>query len=415
MKPIYLDHAATTFPTKKTQKLMQKLKKKYWANASSAHTAGIEAAMVLKQARNDFAEMIHARSQDCIFARGGTEAVIVPIQSALKEWKKQNEGVIPTVYISPLEHSAVKEYITQLDEDGEIHGYVLDIDETGKIDQKALLQALNETTALVSIQQVNNETGLIQNSKETAKTIRRFKKDWHQDKNAMFPLLHVDAAQAWGWVSDDEMDVRKLNADSISWGASKWGGSKSIGITWLKPTFPRNGLWFNGSHEFGMRPGTVDVPAVAASVFAAQERLQKRQAKNDKISTLQTWFISELKNSFKENIQINTSKKAITGEGYVASIVSVSFAYVSGERLAIELNASNIYVGFGAACSSQSGSASHVLDSLGLLNEPFHLGALRLSFDFCTTESELKKSLAALERIYKKVLLEHETGSDIML
>ena len=71
---IYLDNAATTRPCAEAVAAVNDALTARWGNPSAVHRLGIEAARLLRTARQDVAEAMGAETERVFFTSGGTEA-----------------------------------------------------------------------------------------------------------------------------------------------------------------------------------------------------------------------------------------------------------------------------------------------------------------------------------------------------
>src|SRR5208282_2646316 len=116
-----------------------------------------------------------------------------------------------------------------------------------------LMRALRPDTLLVSVMQVNNETGIIQPLNEICNRLI--------DHPA---YLHVDAAQGFGKYNGP---LRNPRIDLVSVTAHKIYGPKGVGalisrrLGFDRP--PLAPLMFGGGQERGLRPGTLPVHLIA--------------------------------------------------------------------------------------------------------------------------------------------------------
>lgn len=82
--------------------------------------------------------------------------------------------------------------------------------------------------------------------------------------------------------------------------------------------------------------------------------------------------------------------------------VNISFSYVEGESLVLNLDFDGICASTGSACSSSSLEPSHVLLACGKVAEEAH-GSLRFSLGKFTQDSDIDAVTEALPRIVKKL------------
>ena len=155
---IYADNAATTKTSQAAIKAMNECMEDFYGNPSSLHSVGQRAAEKLLQARMDVAECLGADFKEIYFTSGGSEADNQAIVSAATFGaKKGKKHIIST----KIEHHAVLHTLAKLEKQG-FEVTLLDVNEKGEVDPKAVEDAIREDTALVSIMYANNEIGTIE-------------------------------------------------------------------------------------------------------------------------------------------------------------------------------------------------------------------------------------------------------------
>ena len=140
---IYLDHAATTPVLPEARAAMAEALER-WANPSSPHGEGRAAKAVLERARATIAAAL-GWTHDILLTSGASEAVGIAAARALP--KRRLVGAI--------EHEVVPYHMGEA-------ARLLPVVSNGLIDLDALSEALEGEPALVAVQHVNNETGVIQ-------------------------------------------------------------------------------------------------------------------------------------------------------------------------------------------------------------------------------------------------------------
>ena len=178
MKKIYLDNNATTPLHPEVLEAMLPGLRENYGNPSSIHSFGRSARVQLDEAREKVAHLINAQSSEIIFTSGGTEANNLALLGvAFKDKEKK-------IITSKIEHPSVLNPCRQLEEQGvEVH--YLDVDGSGRIDMDDLEAQITESTALISLQHANSETGVLQNIKRASEIA--------QNKGVLF---HTDAVQS---------------------------------------------------------------------------------------------------------------------------------------------------------------------------------------------------------------------------
>ncbi|MBV9468836.1 MAG: cysteine desulfurase, partial [Abitibacteriaceae bacterium] len=246
---IYLDNHATTPCDPHVVEAMLPYFTEHFGNpASATHTAGSHAAEAVEIARKEVATLIKAQTHEIVFTSGATESNNLAILGAALQ--QENSGSSRRrIVTSPIEHKAVLGPCRWLAEKG-WDVIVLPVDGTGTVDLDAADQAIDDSTLLVSIQAANHEIGTIQPIREIA-TLAHLKG----------ALIHCDAAQAVGKIP---LAVNEWNVDLLSLSGHKMYGPKGIG-----GLYARGGhhltllpLFFGGGQENGLRPGTLNVPAI---------------------------------------------------------------------------------------------------------------------------------------------------------
>lgn len=370
---IYLDNSATTKPSKKAIEYINKALTEAWGNPSSLHTMGMDAEMLLSDAREAVAKSIGAASEEIIFTGSGTEANNTALMAALYK-KGQGNRIITT----SIEHPSVLETVKRLEENG-FEVIRLSVDRSGKINLSELENALNSKTVLVSIMLVNNEIGSIQPISDAAKLIKKI---------APRAIFHTDAVQAYGKLP---INVRELGVDLLTASGHKIHGPKGIGLLYCKKSVSIKPFITGGGQERGLRSGTESVPLIAG-LMGALEDLGDIKKNYAKASELWNYAVSAFRNS---GIALINSP-----EDACPYILNISLVGYRSETLLHFLEAKGIYVSSGSACAK--GEQSHVLSELGL-DKKRSDSALRLSFSRDNKKEDIDLSLEALKEAVKKL------------
>ena len=376
---VYFDNSATTKPYDEVIEAVSKGMKEYFGNPSSLHKIGMNCEKRLNEAREYFASTIKCNKEEIYFTSGGSEGNNLILKGLLKP----GHHFITTAF----EHHSIISTCKQLEEKGVKVTY-LDVDSEGRISLEDLEEAITKDTVLVSIMQVNNEIGVIQDIEAIGKLIME------RSSRAKF---HVDAVQGYGKLP---IDVNKSNVDFLTVASHKIHGPKGVGFIYIKKGIILNSLISGGSQEKGIRAGTENLPGIIGFEKAAQMTFEEMESRYDKVLELKKYFVERL-NEIKD-IRINGEI-----DGFSPYILNVSFLGVRAEVLLHLLEEQNIYVATGSACTSKSSAAhgSYVIKSLGLSNKEVE-SAIRFSFSYENTKEEvdytidvLKKSLMFLRRV----------------
>lgn len=376
---VYFDNSATTKPYDEVIEAVSKGMKEYFGNPSSLHKIGMNCEKRLNEAREYFASTIKCNKEEIYFTSGGSEGNNLILKGLLKP----GHHFITTAF----EHHSIISTCKQLEEKGVKVTY-LDVDSEGRISLEDLEEAITKDTVLVSIMQVNNEIGVIQDIEAIGKLIKE------RSSRAKF---HVDAVQGYGKLP---IDVNKSNVDFLTVASHKIHGPKGVGFIYIKKGIILNSLISGGSQEKGIRAGTENLPGIIGFEKAAQMTFEEMESRYDKVLELKKYFVERL-NEIKD-IRINGEI-----DGFSPYILNVSFLGIRAEVLLHLLEEQNIYVATGSACTSKSSAAhgSYVIKSLGLSNKEVE-SAIRFSFSYENTKEEvdytidvLKKSLMFLRRV----------------
>lgn len=365
---IYLDNAATTLPDRRVHKEMDNVSLSCYGNPSSQTTPGKKAAEVLKSCRAKLAKVLHCSSQEIIFTSGATEANVTAMKGVLECLFYQTKGKRNHLITTKGEHSSILECCTQLKKRGFTISY-LNIDKQGRISLEEFEKTITGRTALVSIQAVNNETGVLQDLNRIVNFCK--KKEI---------LVHTDTVQGFTKIP---FDIQTTPVDLASFSAHKIHGPKGIGALYLRkgveifPIFP-------GTQESNLRAGTENLPAIAGFVKAAELFTPAQYISVRKLSDM---LIKEITSKITNCFLIGHLQHR------APHIVNIFFRGVNSEDLLQYLNAEKIYVSTASACKQQTLERSHVLEAMEI---PEDGGNVRFSLSVHTTIDEIKRTIAVL-------------------
>ncbi|MCL1819704.1 MAG: cysteine desulfurase [Oscillospiraceae bacterium] len=300
---IYLDHAATTPPSKAAIDAFNNALE--YANPSSLHGQGQKARKLLERSRAVIAEKLNAAPEEIIFTSGGTEANALAL------------NVSGHKLTTELEHPSVRENADTL------------------ANPYQLIGTIQDNTAIISCIYVCNETGSIQPIADIAKEIK-----------GRGILLHTDAVQAFGKI---DCNVKKLGVDLMTMSAHKIGGIRGVAALYVRKGVKIKPLWLGGGQENGLRPGTESLPLIAAFAAAAQRESTDTRPLID--------YLLELLPNKLPNVII------VPGHG-APHIIALELPRCPGQVAVRMLSDMGVYVSSGSACSR--GKTSPVLKALGV-------------------------------------------------
>ena len=373
MRQVYLDNSATTPIKGDVLKEMLPFLTEHFGNASSLYTPGLVARRALDEAREKVAALINAKANEVYFTGCGSESDNWVLKGVASSLKNKGNHIITTV----TEHPAMLRTCEYLEKNGYEVTY-LGIDDQGRLNPAELEAAIKDTTILVSIMMVNNEIGTIHPIKELAAIAK---------KHGV--LFHTDAVQALGNVP---IDVKDLGVDFLSMSAHKIYGSKGVGGLYIRRGAKLGTLIFGGGQESGKRAGTENVAGIVGFGKAAELALNSLD-EHIKHST-------EIRNYLAEKLTAEIPDVIINGsmDNRHPGNLNVTFKYIEGESILIQLDACGICISTGSACSSKSLKPSHVLSALGVPVELIH-GTVRFSVGDFTTKEDIDYTVECTKKV----------------
>ena len=373
---LYIDANATTPCAPEVVEAMRPFWEQNFANASSPHRAGRIAAQAVSQARRSVAESIDAMSHEVVFTSGATESTNLVFWGLLLAPRTRTK-----IVISAIEHKAVLDSAALLGEQG-FEVVQLPVTADGIVDLNALEHAIDEHTALVSVQAVNNEIGTIQPTGMIA-----------QLAHASGAFFHVDAVQALGKIP---VSMQDWDCDFASFSAHKIYGPKGIGALYLRGG-PQRWPWprplRGGGQEGGLRPGTLNVPGIVGFGAACTRFARQPQQTLDSIASLRSLLEKKLKNLFPGKI-------VILGEAAprVPNTSGILFEGLDSDIFL--LRSQELMCSQGAACSTGTVSISNTIKNV--FPNYSNFGFLRFSLleNFCL--NDIDKICLALQTEFQE-------------
>ena len=374
---VYLDNNATTKVDEEVVKAMIPYFSEYYGNPFSLHLFGAETGKAVSEARQTIADILKAKPSEIIFTASGSEADNLAIRGIAKAYKHRGKHIIT----STIEHPAVKNTFMDLMEDG-FEVTMVPVDENGVMIMDEFKKALREDTILVSVMHANNEVGTFQPIEEIAKITKERK-----------IIFHVDAVQTMGKV---EIYPEKMGIDLLSFSGHKFHAPKGIGVLYKRDGVRLARIITGGNQEGKRRPGTSNVPYIVGLAKALQMAVANMKEEWNREETLRDYFEEEVSKRIPE-IKINGK-----GARRLPGTSSITFKYLEGESMLLNLSLKGIAVSSGSACSSDSLQPSHVLLAMGVPAEFAH-GTLRFSLSKYTTKEEIDYTIESLVEIIGKL------------
>jgi len=377
-KTVYLDYAATTPVDPQVLKAMLPHFSVRFGNSMSLHALGQEAKSALEQSRKQIAKIIGAKTPEIIFTGSASESNNLAIKGVAFANKDRGRHII----ISAIEHPCIMQSVAFLEKHAGFTITRLRVDKFGMVSPADVVKAITKETILVSVMHANNEIGTIEPIAEIGKICH--------DKGVLF---HTDAAQTLGKLP---IDVNKMKIDLLTASSHKIYGPKGAACLYIRSGTKIEPILHGGSHEFGLRASTINVPAIVGFAKAATICVKQMATDHKRLASLRDKLI--------KGVLLRIPRSRLNGHPKLrlANNANFSFDFVEGESIVLSLDALGIAVSTGSACSSEKLEPSHVLLAIGLRPEQAH-GSLRLTLGRQTKERDIIYTLKVLPKVIKNL------------
>ncbi|WP_240376904.1 IscS subfamily cysteine desulfurase [Bacillus piscicola] len=366
---IYLDYCATTPMRDEALETYVQACRSFSGNEQSLHDYGEEAKQLLHYCREEIAALIGGHPHGVYFTNGGSDSNITALLSLAYGNSARGRHIIT----SPFEHPSVYQALGKLQEEG------FTVEEAaakpnGEVCLESIASLIREDTILITVCHASSETGVIQPLAEIGKL-------------ASDAVFHTDAVQTFAKVP---LDVTALRLDAISMSAHKIYGPKNTGACYIAPHVRWKSIYPGVSHQDGFKPGTVDVPGIAAFTTAARVMHDQLEANRDRWQNMQRSFLQQVDEEtftlFGDPVKRLPHHLALGARGY------------EGQWMLLECNRRGIAISSGSACQSSLSAPPKSLLAMGYTPEDAH-SLFRISFGIHTTDEHLEKTAAALQEI----------------
>ncbi len=361
----YFDNAASTKPAKEVLETYVKVSEELFANPSSIHRFGERTRLLLDQARQQIAKLLHFDAQEIYFTSSGTESnnwVLTGIVEALNERHPDKKRIL----ISAIEHPSMMRQMDRLRK----NGYQVDlipVDSSGVIDGKALDDLLADDVLLVSTMAVNNEIGTKQPMMDIAVELMHYPNI----------IWHVDAVQA---VLTELDSLNNSRIDVLTLSSHKFHAVRGAGILAKRQRVASYPLLYGGGQEMGERSSTENLAAITAMGKALRMASETQVATNERLADFQ----QRIRFAFQQaGWQIHTPADHASPH-----ILCVSYEGIPGEVLVHAFAEHDIYLSTTSACSSRRHSPHATLRAMGVA-EGVSSSAIRISMSALTTREEV--------------------------
>ncbi|HEX3949995.1 MAG TPA: aminotransferase class V-fold PLP-dependent enzyme [Steroidobacteraceae bacterium] len=380
--PVYLDHASTTPVDARVAARMAEVlrsESEFGNPSSMSHDYGDVAGALVEAARGQVAAAVGAVPAEVVWTSGATEADNLAIFGVAQYYRERGRHIVT----ARTEHKAVLDPCRELERRGWQVSYLVP-DQEGLLDPQQVAAALRPDTVLVSLMQVNNEIGVVQNIASVGALCAEHGGAW----------LHVDAAQS---VGKCPVHFPSLGVDLMSLSAHKAYGPKGVGALIVAERGEARGrgrvqlaaLQFGGGQERALRAGTLATHQVVGMGLAFELAMR--------ISSVETVRVAQLQHRLWQGLAaLGGVQRNGSAARTVPHILNVSFEGVEGESLLAAVRP-HVAVSTGSACTSALAEPSYVLRALGR-SERLSESSLRFGLGRTTTEADIDAAVAVLTR-----------------
>ena len=360
----YLDHASTSVLRPAAREAMLPFLESTFGDPGRLHAEGRATRVALEQAREQVAASFGARPREVVFTGSGTEAANAAVFGTLARAPGAH------VVTSAVEHSSVRDAIARAA--GAVS--VVGVDGVGRVDIGAIVDAVNDRTALVAVQLANHEVGTMQPIAELGDALR-----------SRDVLLLVDACAAAGYAP---VDFGALGADLVAVTAHKLGGPLGAGALLVRRGLRVPPFLVGGAQERARRAGIENLPAwigfgaACAAVDLDREAAQERALIERVVMVTQT-----------------VPGATRFGDGSLPNLVCFGVEGVEAEPILLALDQHGVAVHSGSACSSETLEPSPVLAAMGV--DADH--SLRVSVGWSSTAADVDRFVEVFPGIVERL------------
>ncbi|HLR79237.1 MAG TPA: IscS subfamily cysteine desulfurase [Bacillota bacterium] len=377
----YFDYAASTPLDEKAASAYVKAATEYYGNSSSLHDIGDAAHELLENCRSGFAQLFNVPKEGIYFTSGGSEANYLGIQALLSASPKTGKHIISSM----AEHSSVRNSMEKVKQFGYEVTFI-PFNKDGQIDVEDVKKAIRTDTILISIQHGNPEIGTLQPVEEVSQLCR--------DHDI---LLHSDCVQSFG-----KVDITKVvqSVDSFTISAHKFHGPKGVGLAFVHPRLRWDPYIPGTTHEYGFRPGTVNVPAIASMFVAAQQAIEQLEHTRQHVKRLYQGFMQELE-PIKDQCIVYPSD--------LLSTIGMRIKGLEGQVMMLECNRHGFAISTGSACQVSKQSSSKTMMAMGVTGKKAK-EFIRISFGKDTEDNDVKQLVKTIVMIVRESHIEYASS-----
>ena len=375
----YLDHAASTPVLPEAVEAVLAAMTR-GGNASSLHGSGRRARRAAEEARESVAASLGARPSEVLFTSGGTESDNLAVKGMF--WARRAVDPRRTrILASAVEHHAVIDAVDWLVAHEGATVTWLPVDALGRVHPEVLAGSLDDDVALVSVMWANNEVGTVQPISALVDVAHR-----------VGVPLHTDAVQAVGQLP---VDFAASGVDALTLTGHKYGGPLGTGALLLGRAVGCTPLLHGGGQERDVRSGTLDVPSLAGLAAATSVAVARQPETARRLAALRDDLVRRVLAAVPDAVLNGDPIDRLPGNAHF------SFPGCEGDSLLLLLDARDVEVSTGSACSAGVARPSHVLVAMGADPERAR-GSLRFSLGSTSTAADVDALLDALPAVVER-------------
>lgn len=367
--PVYLDHAATGPLHPAAAEAMRPWLGERFGNPSGSHRVAREAGAAVETAREAVAGLVGVEPGGVVFTSGGTEADNLAVLGPLA--KRPGAVVVGSV-----EHPAVLESARASGREVRIAAVGAD----GLVDFGQLRSVLHGEVALVSVQLVNHETGVVQPVGQIGRRVHKW---------APGAVFHTDAVQGAGWL---DLAHECAEADLVSISGHKIGGPQGVGALAVRRGVDFAAVMHGGGQERERRSGTQNVAGIVglgAAVAALGSEEGGVAARSARVTALRDRLAAQLLAGVPGAVLTATGSARAPGHCHLR------VPGLESEAVLFLLDEMGVCASAGASCSSGAIEPSPVLLAMGV-GKAEAGSSLRFTLGPSTTEEDVDVAAGAL-------------------
>lgn len=367
---IYLDNAATTEPFPEVIDAVVAGMKQY-ANPSALYDIAHTIQGQFYEIRQRIARMVDTAHNLIYFTSGGTEGNNLAIQGYLNN--RQERVVIGTL---PFEHKSILDQLVQLKRRGYPVHYLPHQKGTLDVDEVSDFLLEHKITFLI-LSGGYSEAGVVLPLNQLIPALKARVKNLY---------VHVDAVQCFGKYN---LSIKKGKIDSLVFSGHKLHGPKGSGVLAVAAPRKIEPLFYGGSQNEVLRPGTENVPAILGLGKALEIWEEKGHEFKSKLNELRVLFDAEFDRTFSDDDRV-----AYLSPRNDAAIISLGLKGVLSENMINFMAGEGIYIAPGSAC--MKGGLPSFLTPFDV-PVVYHKGIIRVSFSVFNQPNEIKQFFKALK------------------